>query len=62
LLDAHLPADVVPLYARRRRRQMGALLEAGTALAAGKRVYFGGTLGRKSFLAGDGCGAPNTPE
>ncbi len=32
-------ADIVLLYAREDERQMGALLEAGAALGAGKTVY-----------------------
>src|SRR5262249_19846293 len=32
-------ADIVLLYARQDERQMGALIEAGAALAAGKRVF-----------------------
>jgi hypothetical protein len=32
-------ADIVLLYAREDERQMGALIEAGAALGAGKQVY-----------------------
>ena len=50
-------ADIVLLYAREDERQMGALVEAGCALGAGKQVYLVAPWAKWSFRFIRACAA-----